>query len=75
MFGPFATLSSGGETGARQPVLRLFRDQDRGLRPPSVVATDAPMRDRVDVEAGIALGRFRVWPDGKSLKLCGDVHP
>src|SRR3984957_7646832 len=59
MFGPFATLSPGGETGARQPVLRLFRDQDRGLRPPSVVATDAPMRDRAHVEAGTSVGRFR----------------
>jgi hypothetical protein len=67
MFGPFATLSSGGETGARQPVLRLFRDQDWGLRPPSVVARDAPMRDRVDRdETGTFLGRFRT--------LCVDVH-
>ena len=59
MFGAFATLFVGGETGARQPVLRLFRDQDRGLRPPSVVATDAPMRDRVHVEAGASGCRFR----------------
>ena len=68
MFGPFATLSPGGETGARQPVLRLFRDQDWGLRPPSVVARDAPMRDRVDrdVETGTFMVRFRT--------LCGDVH-
>ena len=36
--GALRTLCSGGETGARQPVLRLFRDQDWGLRPPSVVA-------------------------------------
>ena len=66
LFGPFATLWLGGETGARQPVLRLFRDQDWGLRPPSVVATDAPMRDREHVEAGTSCGRFRT--------LCSDVH-
>ena len=68
MFGPFATLHTGGETGARQPVLRLFCDQDWGLRPPSVVACDAPMRDRVDrdVEAGTFMDRSRT--------LWGDVH-
>ena len=55
---PLGHSLSGGETGARQPVLRLFRDQDWGLRPPSVVATDAPMRDRVHVEAGTSWAGF-----------------